>query len=49
MDLEHRLTLEVGKAHSYVFRGNKKFDQRVSFRLEAKQVASKMIKKVRAK
>ena len=46
VDLEYPLTLEVGKTHAFVFRGPKRFDQRVSFRLEKDKVSSLLMKKV---
>ena len=49
VDLEHAITLKVGKSHGFVFVGPKKFNQRVSFRLEKGRVASTLIKKVIAK
>jgi len=46
VDLEFPMALAVGKPHSFVFRGPKRFDQRVSFRLEKDKVASLLKKKV---
>ena len=46
VDLQHTMTLPVGRAYSFVFRGARKFDQKVGFRVEKEKVASVLIKKI---
>ncbi len=48
VDLEYVLTLQVDKTHAFVFRGPKRYDQRVSFRLAKDKVSSLLMKKVLA-
>lgn len=46
VDVDHGITLDVGKTYSFIVRGPGKWDQRVSFRVEADQVASMLTKRV---
>ena len=49
VDVVHTMNLAVGQNHKFVFIGDKKWNQRVSFRVDADKVASLAVKKAMAR
>lgn len=49
VDVVHTMNLAVGKSYKFMFIGGKKWNQRVSFRVEKDKVASLAIKKAMAR
>ncbi len=49
VDVVHTMNLAVGKSHKFMFIGGKKWNQRVSFRVDPDKVASLAIKKAMAR
>ena len=46
VELQHQLTLDVGRAYKFIFRGARKFDQKVGFRVDKDKVASLLVRKI---
>lgn len=49
VDVVHTMNLALGKSHKFMFIGGKKWNQRVSFRVDADKIGSLAIKKAMAR
>ncbi len=49
VDVVHTMNLAVGKSHKFMLIGNKKWNQRISFRVDKDKISSLAIKKAMAR